>query len=98
MGYYFCLSIFSTRSNREGLPGGSDGNRENAKREKETETICMKMNTCVQMYLCIYTHIYSPQLYAYFQEQFCITNSNFAFAAILRNLRYMTKIFISRFI
>ena len=47
MGYYFCLSIFSTRSNREGLPGGSDGNRENAKREKETETMCMKMNTCV---------------------------------------------------
>ena len=58
----------------------------------------MKMNTCVQMYLCIYTHIYSPQLYTYFQEQYMYYKVKLCFCGNFKKLKYMTKIFISCFI
>lgn len=49
-------------------------------------------------YTYAYTHIYiHPNCIPISKSSICITNSNFAFVAILRNLRCMTKIFISCF-
>ena len=62
---------------------------------------CLLRWKWIHVYKCTYayTHIYIHlNCIPISKSSVCITNSNFAFAAVLRNLRYMTKIFISRFI